>query len=134
MPSFSKSKRSTNDIFMSFMLSNIFCSSFVSEPSCVCCLRLFKIRFFNENDSPLKPDPIAQLKEKTKLNDEDLSFLFDQGTISNAAYIKTGQKIKLLRKNGEVINIEDATDLPNINAMSRIVSKNYICWANEVFL
>ena len=63
-----------------------------------------------------------------------MGFLFDQGTVSNAAYIKTGQKIKMLKKTGEVINIDDAIDLPNINAMSRIVSKNYICWANEVVL
>jgi hypothetical protein len=40
----------------------------------------------------------------------------------------------MLKKTGEVINIDDATDLPNIKAMSRIVSKNYICWANEVVL
>ncbi len=96
--------------------------------------RLFKIKLTGEVAQAFATETIARLKEKTGLADEELSFLYDQGAISNAAYIKTGQKIKLLQKSGEVINIEDATDLPNIKAMSRIVTKNYICWANEILL
>jgi len=96
--------------------------------------RLFKIKFLDENQDSENQNIIDDLQMRTKLNDIDLSFLYDKGTVSNAAYIKTGKKIKLLKKSGEVINIEDTTDLPNIKSMSRIVSKNYICWANEVFL
>ncbi len=96
--------------------------------------RLFKIKLTSEHEPSLNQDIIRDLREKTDLQDADLSFLYDQGTVSNAAYIKSGQKIKMLKKTGEVINIDDATDLPNIKAMSRIVSKNYICWANEVIL
>jgi HD superfamily phosphohydrolase len=96
--------------------------------------KLFKIRLFSKNEIAFKNDPITELRENTKLSDVDVAFLYDQGILSNAAYINTSKKIKLLKKSGEVINIEDATDLPNIKSMSRIVSKNYICWANEVFL
>ena len=95
---------------------------------------LFKIRLTSDSESTFNQEIVSGLKDKTGLNELDLSFLYDQGTVSNAAYIKTGQKIKMLKKTGEVINIDDATDLPNIKAMSRIVSKNYICWANEVVL
>lgn len=96
--------------------------------------KLFKIRLTSDSQTTTNQKIINELEGKTGLNEIDLSFLFDQGTVSNAAYIKTGQKIKMLKKTGEVINIDNATDLPNIKAMSRIVSKNYICWANEVIL
>ena len=96
--------------------------------------RLFKIKLTTEIQPSINKQIISDLRAATRLNDDDLSFLYEQGIVSNAAYIKTGQKIKMLKKSGEVINIDDATDLPNIMAMSRIVSKNYICWANEVVL
>lgn len=96
--------------------------------------KLFKIKLTSEGLSAVNQEIINDLRSKTRLNDLDLSFLYDKGTVSNAAYIKTGQKIKMLKKTGEVINIDDAIDLPNIKAMSRIASKNYICWANEVIL
>ncbi|RLD24075.1 MAG: phosphohydrolase [Bacteroidetes bacterium] len=96
--------------------------------------RLFKISLTSDSQPDFNQQIISNLRSKTNFNDVDLSFLYDEGTVSNAAYIKTGQKIKMLKKTGEVINIDDATDLPNINAMSRIVSKNYICWANKLVL
>ena len=96
--------------------------------------KLFKISLTSDSQPDFNQQIISNLRSKTNFNDVDLSFLYDEGTVSNAAYIKTGQKIKMLKKTGEVINIDDATDLPNINAMSRIVSKNYICWANKLVL
>ena len=94
--------------------------------------RLFKIKLQNE-DADNAPH-IVNLGKNLGLNTTDLAFLYDEGKITNAAYIKTGKKIKLLKKSGEVINIEDATDLPNIKGMSSIISKYYFCWANEVNL
>jgi uncharacterized protein len=96
--------------------------------------RLFKIKLSSDLDKDAKQKIINSVRKRTALNDVDLGYLYDQGNVSNAAYIKTGQNIKMLKKTGEVINIDDFTDLPNINAMSRIVSKNYICWANDVIL
>ncbi|MCK5662223.1 MAG: HD domain-containing protein, partial [Thiotrichaceae bacterium] len=83
--------------------------------------RLFKIKLTGDSESTHNEKIVNELRDKTGLAEPDLSFLYDQGTVSNAAYIKTGQKIKMLKKTGEVINIDDATDLPNIKAMSRIV-------------
>ena len=94
--------------------------------------RLFKIKLQNE-DADNAPH-IVNLGKNLGLSTTDLTFLYDEGKITNAAYIKTGKKIKLLKKSGEVINIEDATDLPNIKGMSSIISKYYFCWANEVNL
>ena len=103
------------------------CKSFVNR-------RLFKIEMADSLQDALALKIIKMLSQQTKLKENDLKYLFDQGEISNAAYIKTSQNIKLLLKTGEVVNIEETKGLPNITAMSRIVSKNYICWANKVFL
>ncbi|PIB35900.1 phosphohydrolase [Reichenbachiella sp. 5M10] len=77
---------------------------------------------------------VQQMKDKiqqsTGLNDEETSFFSSAGQISNAAYINSDQKIKILTKKGELVDIEIATDLPNIKAMSKIVTKHYFCWAH----
>ena len=93
--------------------------------------RLFKIKL-SSREIPDKSLIIEQLSKNLPMNIKELEFFYDEGSISNSAYIRTGQKIKMIRKSGQVIDIEEATDLPNINAMSQVVSKNYFCWANIV--
>ena len=96
--------------------------------------RLFKIQLSNQNPVEFTKEIVEKLKKVTNLNNKELKYYYDKGKISNAAYIRTSQKINLLKKTGEVMDIANATDLPNIKAMSRIVSKHYITWANEVTL
>jgi len=64
----------------------------------------------------------------------DASYLFSHGTLSNEAYISGGQPINILTKSGKVIDIAQASDLPTIQAMSKIVKKNYLCWPNNLSL
>ena len=102
------------------------CKSFINR-------KLFKIILSSgQIDDKLKI--VDQLQNKSNLDEAELKYFYEEGSISNSAYIRTGQKIKMLRKSGQVIDIEDATDLPNINAMSRVVSKNYFCWADNLEL
>ena len=54
--------------------------------------------------------------------------------MTNAAYISGGQRINVLMKDGSIIDIADAADLPNIAAMSKIVKKHYLCWPKIVSL
>jgi HD superfamily phosphohydrolase len=61
------------------------------------------------------------------------SYLFSHGTVSNEAYTD-GQKINILMKSGEVLDIAQASDLPSIKAISKIVKKNYLCWPKNVYL
>ncbi|WKZ58517.1 MAG: HD domain-containing protein [Cyclobacteriaceae bacterium] len=60
-------------------------------------------------------------------------YLFSHGTVSNEAYTE-GQKINILMKSGEVLDIAHASDLPSIKAISKIVKKNYLCWPKNVSL
>jgi len=64
----------------------------------------------------------------------DASYLFSHGTLSNEAYISRWQPINILTKSGKVIDIAQASDLPTIQAMSKIVKKNYLCWPRKLAL
>jgi uncharacterized protein len=65
---------------------------------------------------------------------KDANYLFSFGTVSNEAYITGGQPINILTKSGQVVDIVEASDLPTIRAMSKIVEKNYICWPKNIYL
>ncbi|WP_281615795.1 HD domain-containing protein [Flammeovirga sp. SubArs3] len=58
---------------------------------------------------------------------EDLSFLCLKGSVSNAAYTSDRENIKVKMKGGAIIDISDASDLPNIEALTKIVTKYYLC-------
>lgn len=60
-------------------------------------------------------------------------YLFSHGVVTNEAYTE-GQKINVLMKTGEVVDIAQASDLPSIKAISKIVKKNYLCWPKNVYL
>jgi len=65
---------------------------------------------------------------------KDANYLFSYGTVTNEAYITGGQPINILTKSGQVIDIVEASDLPTIRAMSKIVEKNYLCWPKNIYL
>jgi len=95
--------------------------------------KLYKIKLSNK--------PLDQLKIKLEKSliangvaKEDLSFYITEGSISNEAYMAHNQKIRLLKKDGSVVDIEKTADLPNIKAMSKIVTKYYLCWSKELTL
>jgi hypothetical protein len=62
-----------------------------------------------------------------QINLENLSYLRVKGMLSNYGYIASGKRIKILKKNGEIVDISEASDLPNIKAISEIVKKYYLC-------
>jgi uncharacterized protein len=53
--------------------------------------------------------------------------------VSNEAYAE-GHHINILMRTGELLDIAQASDLPNIKAISKIVKKNYLCWPKNVSL
>ena len=94
--------------------------------------RLFKILLLNTEPSGETLQKLRQNISKTlDVNINDASYYLASGTVSNAAYIPEGQ-INILTKSGKVIDVAEATDLPNIQAMKTIVTKHYVCWPREV--
>lgn len=59
-----------------------------------------------------------------------ISFLFESGKAINEAYLSQKQSINILKKNGQLVEIAQASDLPNIEALKKPVTKYYLCWLN----
>src|SRR5690606_35782542 len=75
-----------------------------------------------------------QLLDSMPVSEEDLRYFILSGTISNAAYLPEDAQIKVKMKNKEILDVAYASDLPNIQALSKIVTKHYICYPKNVYL
>ena len=95
---------------------------------------LFKINLSNVEFSE---EELETMKEKTRVKlqvpDEDMKYFFSHGSISNNAYLAK-ERIHILTKKGDIIDVAQAADLPNIKAMSKIVKKHYACRAKNLTL
>lgn len=77
---------------------------------------------------------ILQNFEEKKMPKNLQKYFYKKGQISNNGYASQNANIKILMKNGNILDVSEASDLPTIKAMSNIVKKNYICYANDVYL
>jgi HD superfamily phosphohydrolase len=96
--------------------------------------RLFQIRLSQE---PIRKTTVDEIKtaiaQQYGLLRSEAANLFSYGSVTNEAYAD-GQKINILTKEGKLLDIAQASDLPNIKAISKIVKKNYLCWPKDVSL
>jgi HD superfamily phosphohydrolase len=96
--------------------------------------KLFQIILSND---PIKKNLVEEIKtsiiKKYKTLLAESPYLFAYGTVTNEAYAQ-GQQINILTKSGELLDIAQASDLPNIKVISKIVKKNYLCWPKDVSL
>ncbi len=97
--------------------------------------KLFQIKI--DEDKPSAQD-VEELKilaaRKYNVSSKESEYLVGMDSITNSAYIHEGANIMILRKNGEVVEITKAADLPNIKAMSKIVRKYYLCYPKDISL
>jgi len=97
--------------------------------------RLFSVQIQPDTFDPTYLDQIRQtIVDTLSVTEEDLDYFMISGTISNAAYLAEDTHINVKMKNGSVLDVADASDLPNIRALSKIVTKHYICWSKNVYL
>jgi HD superfamily phosphohydrolase len=91
--------------------------------------QIFKARIENDKYEIGEIAKIKQIvQQKFGLDQEEINYFVLYGSLTNAAYIAGSQKINILKKNGEVIDIVQAADLPNVKAMSKLVKKYYLCY------
>ncbi|WP_026953444.1 HD domain-containing protein [Algoriphagus mannitolivorans] len=95
---------------------------------------LFKISLVNEPFSEEEiQDQIQKTQQKLGIPAEDLPYFFSYGKVSNYGYLAT-ERINILTKKGKMIDVALAADLPNIQVMSKIVEKFYVCKAKNLIL
>lgn len=103
------------------------------------CNMLLERRLFQVILSEKKPnrEEVRKLKLKVKETYQNSSapnnFVIE-GVKTNSAYIAGGQQISMLTKGGDIVDIANACDLPNIKAMRKIVKKYYLCWPKNLSL
>jgi uncharacterized protein len=95
--------------------------------------KLFKVII---STTPPEEDIILGITELVQehfgVNAEEVKYLMITGKISNNAYEARGQSIDLLTKYGQIIDVAEASDLPNIRALSTKVEKYYVCYPKEI--
>jgi uncharacterized protein len=94
--------------------------------------KLFQIRLSSD---PIKKHLVEKIRSgiarQYRTMRTETPYLFSYGAVSNEAYAE-GQKISILTKNGELLDLAQASDLPNIKAFSKVVKKNFLCWPKDV--
>jgi hypothetical protein len=65
---------------------------------------------------------------KYSLDKNDIDYLVFKGKVWNKAYSTTENGIGILMKNGEVVDLVDASDQLNIRALSSPVTKYFMCY------
>jgi HD superfamily phosphohydrolase len=69
-----------------------------------------------------------QFMEKHKISSEEARYFVFSGEVSNLAYKKQEEKILILYKTGKVTDVVKASDHFNLKALSKPVTKYYICY------
>ncbi len=96
--------------------------------------KLLKIRM---RDKPMGKEKIREARKrfakKAKISEEDAAFYIFGGEVSNQPYVENSQEpITIKFKNGELKDLSQATDLPNIHALATPVIKYYYCCPAEM--
>lgn len=90
--------------------------------------KLLKVHLESEPFSEsLKESLLKQTQEKFGITKEEAEYFVIEDKVSNEAYISKGQNIWIKDKSGKIIDVAEASDLPNIKAISKIVHKHYLC-------
>tara|TARA_R110001583_G_scaffold9203_7_gene43750 strand:+ start:38641 stop:39744 length:1104 start_codon:yes stop_codon:yes gene_type:complete len=88
----------------------------------------------------VKKEPINETKFKSKfikvkklysLTDEETSYFVFKGELKNKAYDREYQNINILKKNGKITDVAKLSDHLNLNALSKTVTKYYMCYPKE---
>ncbi len=102
--------------------------------------KLFRVKLENERiPLDLKKQAYEQIKNQMKLGDRalkenEIDYFLSYGVITNSAYFSDEQKILILKKNGQILDVAHASDLPNIKALTKMVKKYYLCYPKSVVL
>lgn len=97
--------------------------------------KLFRIEI---SRTQFEEEKIEQLKKEVVKNlglpEDNSEYFVVNGVLRNRAYLPVSNKINVLTKKGQVLDVAQASDLPNIKAISKIVKKHYLCWPKNVSL
>lgn len=91
---------------------------------------LIKARF---QDQPFSHEEVHQKRDQFRrkfgLSEHEASYFVFTGEVSNSAYLShTNEHIEIYFKDGRIQPLPQASDMHNIEALSRLVTKHFICF------
>ena len=90
---------------------------------------LLKIKIQDkEISSHIISDKIQSVMQQFNLSEDQASYFVFSNSISNQAYRMDKDTINLVTKTGEVVDVAKASDQLNIEALSKKVTKHYLCY------
>ncbi|HLQ99655.1 MAG TPA: HD domain-containing protein [Sphingobacterium sp.] len=104
------------------------------------CRRLMERNLFRTEirNEPLPEVELKEIEEKVirhfKIKPEDVHYFVIPHPIQNSAYDTTLDKIKILQKNGDLEDIATASDLSNLESLTKRVQKHTISYPKELKL
>lgn len=88
-----------------------------------------KIRLSGEDFSTEEiTDLISRFKEMKLITEEEARYFVFSGWVENQAYNRKGIPIKILMKDGNLVDVIEASDHLNLKALSKRVVKYYLCF------
>lgn len=74
----------------------------------------------------------AQVKDCFGISDEELNYFVYNQTIENSAYDAVKDPIRILNNKGELLDIAEASDLSNLEALAKRVKKYALTYPKEI--
>ncbi|MFS4455514.1 HD domain-containing protein [Maribacter sp. 2304DJ31-5] len=76
-------------------------------------------------------EKIDMVRHNYNIDKEEAAYFVFNGQIENKAYNQESQNINILKKNGKIVDVAKLTDHLNLSALSKTVTKHYICYPKE---
>lgn len=90
---------------------------------------LLKIKM---KDKPFSEDFVEKKRKKLikkyGFTEEEVNYFCFTGKITNLAYSDANEKIKLITQKGKIIDITEVSEQINSNALTKVVTKHYLCY------
>lgn len=95
--------------------------------------KLFRIELKNKAFDPLRIEKLKEhVAELLKIDYENTGYFVSEGSISNYAYNSLDGNIKILLKNGESLDIAEASDMLNLAVLSKTIKKHFLCYPKGI--
>jgi uncharacterized protein len=95
---------------------------------------LFKIAFYNEPPDDTVLNSVREQLLEAGLSRDEMEYFVIVGETTNYGYENELDPICVKMKSGALLDIADASDIPTIEALTKIVRKYYVCWGKNVSL
>ena len=67
-----------------------------------------------------------------RLVEKDIDYFVFKGKLKNEAYSRSSEPIRILKKDGTIENVVEASDQMHLKALSKPVTKYFICYPKVI--